>query len=176
LTVNGAPAHIWGLELQLDTLLPGGFDIALNGGYTNSKFIADSAISGFTKGMQIPDTPAASGSVVLHWVHDLGSSLSVLGSIEGDYTGTRTDLPFGVTATLDNVEQVLVHMPAYAVGKLRFGLKSNQWTASMFVNNFTNNHSLVDPQPNGGLQTTAFDRYVMLRPLTGGVDVTYRFE
>jgi hypothetical protein len=100
----------------------------------------------------------------------------VLGSIEGDYTGTRTDLPFGVTATLDNVEQVLVHMPAYAVGKLRFGLKSNQWTASMFVNNFTNNHSLVDPQPNGGLQTTAFDRYVMLRPLTGGVDVTYRFE
>jgi hypothetical protein len=46
----------------------------------------------------------------------------------------------------------------------------------MFVNNFTNNHSLVDPQPNGGLQTTAFDRYVMLRPLTAGVDLTYRFE
>jgi outer membrane receptor protein involved in Fe transport len=176
LTVNGAPAHIWGIELQLDTLLPGGFDISLNGGYTNSKFVADSAITGFTKGMQIPDTPAASGSAVLHWVHDLGGSLSLLGSIEGDYTGTRTDLPFGVTATLDNVEQVLVHMPAYAVGKLRFGFKGNQWTASMFVNNFTNNHSLVDPQPNGGLQTTAFDRYVMLRPLTAGVDLAYRFE
>jgi iron complex outermembrane receptor protein len=176
LTVNGAPAHIWGLELQLDALLAGGFDISLNGGYTKSKFLEDSAITGFTKGMQIPDTPVTSGSAVLRWVHNLGGSLSLVGSIEGDYTGTRTDLPFGVTATLDNVQQVLVHMPAYAEGKLRLGLKDNQWTAALFVNNFTNNHALVDPQPNGGLQTTAFDRYVMLRPLTAGVDVTYRFE
>jgi outer membrane receptor protein involved in Fe transport len=176
LTVNGAPAQIWGLELQLDTILPGGFDISLNGGYTNSRFLSDSAITGFTKGLQVPDTPAISGSAVLHWTHDLGGRLSLLGSIEGDYTGTRTDLPFGVTATLANIQQVLVHMPAYAVGKLRFGLKGNQWTAALFVNNFTNSHSLVDPQPNGGLQTTAFDRYVLLRPLTAGIDVTYHFE
>ena len=176
LTVNGADARIWGIELQLDTLLPWGFDFALNGSYTNSEFLEDSALTGFTKGMQVPDTPAASGSVVLRWTHDLGSGLSLIGSLQGDYTGTRTDLPFGVTATLDNVQQVLVHMPAYAVGKLRFGIKSDKWTASMFVDNFTNSHSLVDPQPNGGLQTSAFERFVILRPLTAGVDLTYRFE
>jgi iron complex outermembrane receptor protein len=176
LTVNGADARIWGIELQLETLLPGGFDISLNGSYTNSQFLADSAITGYTKGTQIPDAPAASGSAVLRWTHDLGNSLSLFGTMEGDYTGTRTDLPFGVTATLDNVQQVLVHMPAYAVGKLRFGAKRDKWSAAVFVDNFTNSHSLVDPQPNGGLQTTAFDRFVILRPLTVGVDVTYRFE
>jgi iron complex outermembrane recepter protein len=176
LTVNGADARIWGTELQLDALLPWGFHLELNGSYTNSKFLEDSALTGFTKGMQIPDAPAASGSVVLRWAHDLENSLSLVGSIEGDYTGTRTDLPFGAISTLDNIQQVLVHMPAYAVGKLRFGLKADRWTASLFVNNFTNSHSLVDPQPNGGLQITAFDRFVILRPLTAGVDISYRFQ
>ena len=85
-------------------------------------------------------------------------------------------MPFGVTATLDNIQQVLLHMPAYAVGNLRFGVKDRQWTATLFVDNFTNNHTLVDPQPNGGLQTSAFERLVMLRPLTAGVDIRYRFD
>jgi len=176
ITVNGADALIKGVEFQLDTLLPWGFELSLSGSYVDSEFLSDSAITGFTRDMQIPDTPEASGSAVLHWVHDLTDTLSLFGSIEGDYTGTRTDIPFGVTATLDNIQQVLVRMPAYTVGNLRFGVEGDRWTAALFVDNFMNNHSLVDPQPNGGLQTTAFERFVMLRPLTGGVDITYRFE
>jgi len=176
LSVNGAEARIRGVELEVDTLLPQGFRFSLNGSYTNSEFLQNSAITGFQEGMEVPDTPQASGSAVLHWTHDLGGSLSLFGSIEASYTGTRTDLPFGVTATLANVQQVLVHMPAYTVGNLRFGVTGDRWTAALFVDNFTNNHSLVDPQPNGGLQTTAFERFVMLRPLTAGLDVSYRFD
>jgi iron complex outermembrane recepter protein len=176
LSVNGADARIKGVELEVDTLLPLGFRFSLNGSYTSSEFLRNNAITGYQEGMEVPDTPQASGSAVLHWEQDLGGSLSLFGSIEGSYTGTRTDLPFGVTATLANVQQVLVHMPAYTVGNLRFGVNGEQWTAALFVDNFTNNHSLVDPQPNGGLQTTAFERFVMLRPLTGGLDVSYRFD
>jgi len=175
LSTNGANARIWGVDLQTDAILPRGFRFTLNGSYVHSEYLQNSPATGFLEGMAIPDTPQWSGTAILHWDHKLAGDLSLSGLIEGIYTGTKTDLPFGVTATLLNVNQVLMHMPAYTVGNLRFGLDGGKWNVMMFVNNFTNNHSLVDPQPNGGLQTSAFTRFVMLRPLTAGLDINYRF-
>jgi len=44
------------------------------------------------------------------------------------------------------------------------------------VNNFTNKHVLLDPQPQIALQTSAFERYVINQPLTAGIDVSYAFR
>ncbi len=181
LTVNGGNARIKGLEGQLQALLPGGFDFSLNASYTDAKFIESSAVSGFPAGTQIPDTPKVSGSAVLQWKYPLVEELSLFGSLEEDYTGNKTDLPFGVTATLQNIDQLLVHLPAYAISNFRFGVRGERnggdhWSAALFVNNLTNTHVLLDPQPQIALQTSAFERYIMNQPLTAGIDVSYAFR
>lgn len=181
LDANGGDARIKGVDGQLQSLLPWGFDLSLNASYTDAEFVASSAISGFPAGTAIPDTPKVAGSAVLHWQHALADDLVLLGSLEEDYSGARTDLPYGVTATLQNIDQVLVHLPAYSIANLRFGLGGernggDRWTATLFVNNFTNNRVLLDPQPQIALQTAAYARYIINQPLTVGVDVSYQFH
>lgn len=180
-TVNGGDARIKGVEAQIESLLPAGFELSLNGTYVDAKFVHGSAIAGYPAGTRIPDTPEISGSAILGWKHYLGHSLSLFGSIEDDYTGSRTDLPFGVTATLLTMNQLLVHLPAYNLTNLRFGIRGERaggdhWSAALFVNNLTNNLVLLDPQPQISLQDAAYSRYVVNQPLTAGIDVSYAFH
>jgi iron complex outermembrane recepter protein len=180
-TVNGGDARIKGIEGQLEGLLPGGFDLSLNASYTDAEFVAGNALAGFPAGMQIPDTPKVSGSVVLQWESDLTNGRSLFGSLEEDYTGARTDLPFGVNGTLQTMNQLVVHMPAYSIVNLRFGIKGerdngDRWSAALFVDNLANSEVLVDPQPEISVENTAFSRYVVSQPLTAGVDISYDFR
>jgi iron complex outermembrane receptor protein len=180
LTVNGGDARIKGVEVQLQGLLPAGFALSVNASYTDAKFVESNALTGFPAGAQIPDTPQVAGSLVLDWKHALSNGLALFGSLEDDYTATRTSLPFGVAATLLNVNQVLVHMPAYSIANFRIGLKGERdngqhWSAAFFVNNLANKQVLLDPQPQIALQTQAFERYVISQPLTAGIDVSYAF-
>ncbi len=181
LMANGGDARIKGIEGQLETLLPAGFELALNASYIDAKFVQSSAITGFSAGTQIPDTPKVSGSVVLNWTHYLENDLTLFSSIEDDYTGARSDLPYGVTATLQNMNQVLVHLASYNIANVRLGIRGqrrggDRWTVAVFANNFTNNIVLLDPQPQITLQTGAFTRYVVSQPLTAGIDVGYQFH
>lgn len=181
ITVTGADAEIYGLDAQLRALLTSGFDIALNAGYTHARYLHDSAITGFPAGTAIPDTPKVTASAVLSWRHELSDSLSLFGSVEEDYVGARTDVPLIVTATLQNIDQVLMRLPSYSLATLRFGtmgVRSNgdEWTATLFVNNLTNNAVLLDPQPQLALQTQAYTRFTITRPLTAGIDVAYHFH
>jgi iron complex outermembrane recepter protein len=178
LSVNAGNAHIKGIEGQVQALLPAGFDLALNASYVDAKFIEDSAISGYPAGTQIPDTPKFSGSAVLQWKRNLANGSTVFSSLEDDYVGARTDLPFGVTATLLTMDQLLVHLPSYNLLNLRLGVKGKQdgggrWSAALFVKNLTNKRVLIDPQPQVALQTAAYDRYVVNQPLTAGIDISY---
>ena len=181
LDANGADAAIKGVEAQLRTLLPLGFDLTLNAAYTHTEFLETSTLIGFPKGMQVPDTPEYTGSVVLQWKHTLKNGLSMYSSLEENYVGTRISEPVGVTATVLNINQVLVHLPVYNIVNFRFGISGEAnagatWTAALFVNNLTNTQALLDPQPNQGVQTAAFQRYSITQPLTAGLDVTYRFH
>jgi iron complex outermembrane receptor protein len=179
--VNGGNARIKGFEGQLQALLPGGFDLSLNGSYVDAKFIQTNALTGYPSGTRIPDTPQVSGSAILGWTHYLNDNLSLYGSLEDDYVGSRTDLPFGVTATLLTMNQMLIRMPAYSIANLRLGMRGERdngdhWIATLFVNNLTNNIVLIDPQPQISLQDGAFSRYVVSQPLIAGIDISYTFR
>jgi iron complex outermembrane recepter protein len=181
LDANGAPAHIKGVEGQLQALLPLGFDLSLNAAYTDAEFVSSSTLIGFPAGLAVPDTPKVTASAVLHWTHKLPNELSLFGSLEENYVGTRTDEPVGLTATVLNINQIVVHMPAYSIVNLRFGISGernggDKWTAALFVNNLANKQVLLDPQPQQVIQTSAFTRYTISQPLTAGIDVTYRFR
>jgi iron complex outermembrane receptor protein len=181
ISANGANARVVGLEAEFQALLSREWDAGLNFGYTDSKFTENSAITGFPSGYAVPDIPKVTGSATLRWKQPLTDNITLNGSLEGDYVGTRTDQPYGETLSLENINTYLVHLPSYTLLNLRFGVGGNEasgsaWSATLFVNNVTNKEALLDPQPQIDLQMNAFVRYLVNRPRTGGLDVTYKFH
>ena len=180
ITVNGGNARIYGLEAELQALLTPEWTAGVNAGYTNAKFTEASPITGYPEGYSVPDIPDFTASATLRWKHPVSDAVSVTGTLEGDYVGTRTDAPYGQTITLDNINTYLVHLPSYAFLNARLGLagstpSGNSWSASLYVNNLTNKEALLDPQPQIVLQMTAFVRYLVNRPITAGLDLAYKF-
>lgn len=180
ITVNGADARIYGLEAEIQALLTPEWTLGLNAGYTNAEFTAASAIDGYPSGYSVPDIPDVTASATLRWKHPLSSDLALVGTLEGDYVGTRTDAPYGESITIyptspGYINNFLLHLPAYGFLNARLGFSGNLWTASLYVNNLTNKEALLDPQPQIDLQTNAFVRYLVNRPITAGLDFTYKF-
>jgi outer membrane receptor protein involved in Fe transport len=173
-TVNGADARIIGAEVEAWLKLPAGFSFSANLGYADSKFLADSPITGYLKGTAIPDSPKVTSSVTLRNVQPLSAGLELTSSLSYNYIGERTNAPYGETITLNNMNQLLVHLPSYGLANLRVGVKSDDWTASLFVNNLFNKVALLDTQPQINLQSAAFTRYIVNQPLTYGLDVSYK--
>lgn len=176
ITANGADARIYGLEAEMQALLSREWTLGANFGYTNAKFLEDSPITGYPSGNYVPDIPQVTASATLRWKHPLSNDLSLIGTLEGNYVGTRTDAPYGETITLLNINTFLIHLPAYGFLNARLGLAGNQWAASLYVNNLTNKEATLDPQPQIDIQTNAFVRYLVNRPITAGLDFTYKFK
>lgn len=44
------------------------------------------------------------------------------------------------------------------------------------MNNLTNKETVLDPQPQIDIQTNAFVRYLVNRPITAGLDFTFKFR
>ncbi|MBV8341374.1 MAG: TonB-dependent receptor, partial [Gammaproteobacteria bacterium] len=176
ITANGGNARIYGLEAEMQALLSQEWTLALNAGYTNAEFTQSSSITGFPSGYNVPDIPDFTASANLRWKHPVTTNLSLIGALEGDYVGTRTDAPYGQTVSLLNINTYLIHLPAYGLLNARLGLAADRWTATVYVNNLTNKQALLDPQPQIDLQSVAFVRYLVNRPLTAGLDLTFRFQ
>jgi len=126
-------------------------------------------------GTAIPDSPKVTSSLTLRNVQQLAGGLELTTSLSYNYIGERTNAPYGETITLNNMSQLLVHLPSYGLMNLRAGVKSEQWTATVFANNLTNKVALLDTQPQINLQSAAFTRYLVNQPRTVGLDLSYRF-
>jgi iron complex outermembrane recepter protein len=174
-SVNGANARILGAEVEMWLKLPAGFSFSGNLGYADSKFLSDSPITGYLQGTAIPDSPKITSSVTLHNVQPLTGALQLTSSLSYNYIGERTNAPYGETITLNNMNQLLVHLPSYGLMNLRVGIKSDDWTASLFANNLLNKETLLDTQPQINLQSAAFTRYIVNQPRTLGLDLSYKF-
>ena len=61
------------------------------------------------------------------------------------------------------------------IGVVTVGVAGSKWTAMAYVNNITNERTLLDPQPQIDLQMDAFVRYLVNRPITAGLDLTYKY-
>ena len=67
-------------------------------------------------------------------------------------------------------------MPGYDLINVRAGLKSREtWSATLFVNNLTNNHAQLESMFTENEPQPSFTRIETNQPLTAGVDLSYRF-
>jgi outer membrane receptor protein involved in Fe transport len=174
ITVNGSDARIIGAEVEMRARLPEGFGVSANLGYTDATFNSASALTGYTAGMRVPDTPELTGSLVLS-SHQRVGSLRLIGSLEYDYVGTRTNAPYGETIALNDVNSLLVHLPAYGLVNLRYGVHGDGWGVTAFASNLFNKEALLDPEPQINIQSSTFTRYLVNQPRTFGLDLTYNF-
>jgi iron complex outermembrane receptor protein len=174
-TVNGSNASILGSELEMWLKLPAGFSFAGNLGLADSKFLSDNAVTGYLSGTAIPDSPKVTSSVTLRNVQPLTGQYQLISSLSYNYIGERTNAPYGETITLFNMNQLLVHLPAYGLMNLRAGVKADDWSFNLFANNLLNKETLLDTQPQINLQSAAFTRYIVNQPRTFGLDVNYSF-
>lgn len=175
-TVNGADANIYGLEAEFRAHLGYGFDFSTDWGYTHSKFLTDSPIDGIPGGFAVPDTPKVTGSASLNYTQTINDQMSFFGNATYSYVGSRYDLPYGVTVFLNNINQTALQLPSYGIVNLRLGVRTDSWTAAVFVDNATNNKVLLDPLPQINLAIPQFTRYIVNQPVTYGLDVTYNFQ
>jgi iron complex outermembrane recepter protein len=173
--VNGGHANIYGLEAEFRAHIGYGLDFVTDWGYTRSKFLANSAIAGIPEGYSVPDTPKVTGSASLTYHHSISDSTSLFGNVTYSYIGSRYDLPYGVTVYLNNISQTQINLRSYGITDLRFGIRTEKWSAALFVDNATNNQVLLDPLPQINVAIPQYTRFIVNQPITCGLDVSYSF-
>ena len=173
-TVNGGDANIYGLEAEFRANLGMGWDFSTDWGYTHTRFLTDSPIDGIPSGFGVPDTPKVTGSASMSYHHDFDQNLAFFGNVNYSFVGSRYDLPYGVTVFQNNINQTAINLPSYGILNLRAGLRTDRWSAALFVDNATNKQVLLDPLPQINLAIPQFTRYIVNQPVTFGLDVTYK--
>jgi outer membrane receptor protein involved in Fe transport len=172
LNINGNKATIYGGEVDIRALLGAGFDLQLSGGYIHERL--DGGPHWDIPPLNIlPEVAPESGTAVLSYTKPLSDSLVFSAEIENTYTGRRYSLAFPYP---NNAYGQYVPMAAYDLTNIRFGLTSHgALKATLFVNNVFNKHAQLESLYTENLASAGFNQIVTNQPLTGGIDLSYRF-
>lgn len=103
-------------------------------------------------------------SASLAYRHDISDNLVLATRLENDYVGARTDVTYAVN-----------NLPSYDLTDLRLGVEDKQWSATLFARNLFNQRAILSNAFQINLNIPTFNREVITRPLTVGLDVRYHF-
>jgi outer membrane receptor protein involved in Fe transport len=121
----------------------------------------------------LPEVAPESGTAILNYSRPLSSDFTFTAKLENTFTGRRYSLAFPEPNTPYGQ---YVPIAAYDLTNIRAGIKFRDvWTATVFVNNVFNKHAQLESLYPENLGDAAFNRVITNQPLTGGVDLTYKF-
>jgi iron complex outermembrane recepter protein len=172
LNINGNHVSIWGADVDLQAELGGGFQFEVAAGYLNEWL--DGGPHWIIRPIHtMPDVAPVSGTVALNYAVPLSPHYSFTARVEGSYTGPRYSIYFSHPYEFSGVYR---QMPGYALLNLRAGIKAgDKWTATAFINNLTNKRAELESMFTENEPQPSFTRIETNQPLTGGIDLTYRF-
>jgi iron complex outermembrane recepter protein len=172
LNINGNYVSIYGADVDLLADLGEGLQLEVAAGYLYEWLEGGPhwVISPIHK---MPEVAPESGTVALNYLKALSSTYTFTARLENSYTGPRYSIyfsnPYEFTGTYRQ-------MPAYDLINVRAGVKfRDTWSAALFVNNLTNKHAQLESMFTENEPQPDFTRIETNQPLTGGVDLTYRF-
>ena len=172
LNINGNNAKIYGLESELIAKLGSGFDLNATLGYT-SYYVNSGPHWLISPTDVLPEVPRVVTDVVLRYTRNLGGPYRFTALIENSYTDSRYSLAFPYGFSTNGA---YVQVNGYDLTNVRFGIGSEHgWDATLFVDNLFNRRAQLESLYQETLPDAAFNRIVTNQPLTGGLDVTYRF-
>ena len=172
LNINGKHATIYGTEVDVVALLGAGFNVEVTAGYLQET-LNPGPFWQIVPRDKLPEVAPVTADVILGYSRALTDRHSFNARLETSYTGSRYSLEFPYGFSTNGAYQQL---PGYSLTNLRAGIQSSDgWSATLFVNNVFNKHAQLENLFQLLEATTAFNRVVTNQPLTGGIDLTYRF-
>jgi outer membrane receptor protein involved in Fe transport len=141
--VNFSEAEIDGFEGELAWLPAAGWEITANFAFVDADISEDNVIeedgiviAEVSKGTQLPITPEEKGSIAVQYTfqRDLWEAEPWI-RLDWAYVGDSVN-------SLDGTESIVftqgaTEQPDYDIGNLRMGLDAEKWSATLFVNNIT---------------------------------------
>jgi iron complex outermembrane recepter protein len=172
LNINGNYASIYGADIDVLADLGAGFQLEVAAGYLY-EWLDGGPHWVIAPIHKMPDVAPESGTAALNYSKPLGGSYTFTARLENSYTGPRYSIffsnPYEFTGTYRQLS-------GYDLINLRAGVKFHElWSATAFVNNVTNKHAQLESMFTENEPQPSFTRIETNQPLTGGVDLTYRF-
>jgi outer membrane receptor protein involved in Fe transport len=181
---NAGNGRTFGPEIEVTAKLTPELTIAANGAYTDAKItkpiplLAEGVVANAQQGsnptclsvanctLPILNVPNYTGSVSLIYTTTVMDKYEFTGRITDNYVGPVTDEDY----------YPLVHLPPYNLVNLRGTISHGKWSVALFINNLTNVHAAISSN-NTSFQfnTPGYARYSTNQPLTGGIDLSYKF-
>lgn len=171
---NASRAAVYGAEAEINWLVTGGLQLALNGAYNDAELTKnepgalgpvppDQTLPGLA-GDRLPDVPIFSGAFVTKDEFPLNTN-GLMGFANGSLTYT------GKSATAFRPDDSLYRvMPSYTLLGLRLGVRQAGWRVTAFVDNLTNERAILYINTMAGS-----NRYTVERPRTFGVTLEKDF-
>ena len=172
LNINGSRVSIWGADVDLLADLGMGFSFELAAGYLNEWL--DGGPHWIIQPVhKMPDVAPESATVALDYAVPVGTHYTLTARLNNSYTGPRYSIYFSHPYEFSGIYRQL---PGYALINVRVGIEQgDRWTVTAFVNNLANKHAQLESMFTENEPQPSFTRIETNQPLTGGVDLTYRF-
>jgi iron complex outermembrane recepter protein len=172
LNINGNYVSIYGADIDVLADLGAGFQFEIAAGYLY-EWLNGGPHWVIEPVHTMPEVAPESGTVALNYFKPLSGSYTFTARLENSYTGPRYSIffsnPYEFTGTYRQ-------LPGYDLVNVRAGVKFHDtWSATLFVNNLTNKHAQLESMFTENEPQPDFTRIETNQPLTGGVDLTYRF-
>ena len=172
LNINGNYVHIYGADVDVAADLGAGFQLEAAAGYLY-EYLDGGPHWVIAPVHKMPDVAPENGTLALSYSKSLGDSYTFTARLENTYTGPRYSIffsnPYEFTGTYRQ-------LPGYDLLNIRAGVKFNdKWSATAFVDNLTNKHAQLESMFTENEPQPSFTRIETNQPLTGGVDLTFRF-
>ena len=172
LNINGNHVSIYGADVDVLADLGAGFQLEVAAGYLY-EWLDGGPHWVIAPVHKMPDVAPVSGTIALNYLKPFSASYTFTARLENSYTGPRYSIffsnPYEFTGTYRQ-------LPGYDLVNVRAGIKfRDAWSATLFVNNLTNKHAQLESMFTENEPQPDFPRIETNQPLTGGIDLTYRF-
>lgn len=171
LTINVSEAEILGLESDITYMLTPNFRISAAASYNQAELAKDLQVgSKFApEGTELPDVPEFKGNISARYYTEIGK---YTGFIQGTYAyvGERQSDIFKYSSDDHSVDE-REQMASYSIANMSVGVEADQWTATLYVTNLTDERAELSKGTAGWDSTETINR-----PRTVGVSFSYLFE
>jgi len=165
-TANAGDAHVYGGELEVDTIVAHDLEASANVSYSHAALVSTSLVdAGFNPGTPIQEVPKWTGTLALVYRHKMTDALDLTARGETTYTGSRTDETYYVNT-----------LPSYDLTNVRAGIQADRWSAVLFINNVTDKRALLNNITQDATNLADYNRIAVNQPRTAGVDLNFKFR
>jgi outer membrane receptor protein involved in Fe transport len=183
---NAGDAHISGLNVELDYVPNANWVLGMNAEWMEAETDTSQDLDGngtddLVAGLRLPLVPKfkASAWAEYHWTLMDGSYDAFLRT-QWSYSGDTVNILEPVPLTSPNPQRTNA---AYTIGDIRFGISRDDWQASIFINNLTDEraqYTINDGQYEWGMANLAdgrprIQRIFTSRPREIGIQFTKRW-